>query len=178
MNLIRLCCFLIFSQIYSQDIRINELVASNSVFQDEDGDTPDWIELYNYGSSPVSLINWSISDEEDDNNPWVFPEIILNEDEYMLLWASNKNRGQLTYPRTLITEGDLFKYITPTSSVSSNWTNINYNDNSWSEGSSGFGYSDSDDNTNIPSGTLSVFIRKDFTILDINNIFDTVHTTT
>ena len=170
MNLIRLCCFLLFTQIYSQDIRINELVASNSIFQDEDGDTPDWIELYNYGSSPVSLINWSISDEEDDTNPWVFPEIILNEDEYMLLWASNKNRGQLTYPRTLITEGDLFKYITPTSSVSSNWTSVNYNDNSWSEGSSGFGYSDSDDNTNIPSGTLSVFIRKDFTILDINNI--------
>jgi hypothetical protein len=110
MNLIRLCCFLLFTQIYSQDIRINELVASNSTFQDEDGDTPDWIELYNYGSSPVSLINWSISDEEDDTNPWVFPEIILNEDEYMLLWASNKNRGQLTYPRTLITEGDLFKH--------------------------------------------------------------------
>ena len=170
MNLIRLCCFLLFTQIYSQDIRINELVASNSTFQDEDGDTPDWIELYNYGSTPVSLINWSISDEEDDTNAWVFPEIILAEDEYMLLWASNKNRGQLTYPRTLITEGDLFKYITPTSSVSSNWTSVDYNDNSWSEGSSGFGYSDSDDNTNIPSGTLSVFIRKDFTILDINNI--------
>ena len=109
MNLIRICCFLLFTQIYSQDIRINELVASNSIFQDEDGDTPDWIELYNYGSSPVSLINWSISDEEDDNNPWVFPGIILNEDEYMLLWASNKDRGQLTYPRTLITEGDLFQ---------------------------------------------------------------------
>jgi hypothetical protein len=40
MNLIRLCCFLLFTQIYSQDIRINELVASNSIFQDEDGDTP------------------------------------------------------------------------------------------------------------------------------------------
>ena len=170
MNLIRLCCLLLFTQIYSQDIRINELVASNSIFQDEDGDTPDWIELYNYGSSPVSLINWSISDEEDDNNPWVFPEIILNEDEYMLLWASNKNRGQLTYPRTLITEGELFKYITPTSSVSSNWTSVNYNDNSWSEGFSGFGYSDGDDNTYIPYGSLSVFLRKDFSISNINNI--------
>ncbi|MDG1219742.1 MAG: lamin tail domain-containing protein, partial [Flavobacteriaceae bacterium] len=95
MNLIRLCCFLLFTQIYSQDIRINELVASNSIFTDEDGDTPDWIELYNYGSTPVSLINWSISDEEDDTNPWVFPDVTLNEDEYMLLWASNKDRGQL-----------------------------------------------------------------------------------
>ena len=170
MNLIRLCCFLLFTQIYSQDIRINELVASNSIIFDEDGDTSDWIELYNYGSTPVSLINWSISDEEEDSNPWVFPDVTLNEDEYMLLWASDKNRGQLTYPRTLITEGDLFKYIVPTSSVSSNWTSINYNDNSWSEGSSGFGYSDGDDNTYIPYGTLSVFTRKDFTISDINNI--------
>ena len=58
MNLLRLCLFLIFSQVFSQDIRINELVASNSIIFDEDGDTPDWIELYNYGSVPVSLINW------------------------------------------------------------------------------------------------------------------------
>ena len=55
MNLIRLCCFLIFTQIYSQDIRINELVASNSIFLDEDGDSPDWIELYNYGLSLIHI---------------------------------------------------------------------------------------------------------------------------
>ena len=170
MNLIRLCCLLVFTQIYSQDIRINELVASNSIFPDEDGDTPDWIELYNYGNSPVSLINWSISDEEEDTNPWIFPDVTLNEDEYMLLWASDKNRGQLTYPRTLITEGDLFKYIIPSSPVSSNWTSVNYNDNFWFGGLSGFGYGDGDDNTNITYGSLSVFIRKDFTISNINNI--------
>ncbi len=47
---------------------------------------------------------------------------------------------------------------------------INYNDNSWLEGSSGFGYSDGDDNNIFLNGTLSVFIRKDFTISNINNI--------
>ncbi len=41
-----------------------------------------------------------------------FQMLLLNEDEYMLLWASNKNRGQLTYPRTLINQGDTFRYIT------------------------------------------------------------------
>ena len=170
MNLIRLCCFLLFTQIYSQDVRINELVASNSIIFDEDGDTPDWIELYNYGSSPVSLLNWSISDEEDDNNPWVFPEIILAEDEYLLIWASNKNRGQLTFPRTLINQGDIFKFIIPTSSISDSWTSINYNDNSWSEGTSGFGYSDGDDSTYISNGTTSVYLRKDFTVSNIDDI--------
>ena len=36
-----------------QTIQLNEIVSSNgeNLF-DEDGDTPDWIELYNYGSTP------------------------------------------------------------------------------------------------------------------------------
>jgi len=175
MKLIRLCCFLLFTQIYSQDIRINELVASNSIFFDDDGDTSDWIELYNYGNLPVSLLNWSISDEEDDNDPWIFPDITLNQDDYILIWASDKNRGQLIYPRTLINKGDTFRYIIPNYEYPVNiWTVVNYNDNSWSEGPSGFGYSDGDDNTNIPTGSLSAFIRKDFTISDINNIVSLV----
>ena len=55
--LLRLCVFFvfIFSFSFSQTIRINEVAASNSIFQDEDGDTPDWIELYNYGSEEISL---------------------------------------------------------------------------------------------------------------------------
>ena len=170
MNLIRLFCFLLFTQIYSQDIRINEVVASNSIIYDEDGDTPDWIELYNYGSTPISLINWSISDVEDNDEPWIFPEIILAEDEYMLIWASNKNRSQLTFPRTLLNQGDTFKYISPTSSVPNIWTGVNYNDNTWFEGPSGFGYSDGDDATNLDNGTISVFLRKDFTISNIDDI--------
>ena len=41
--LINLTCF-------SQSIRINEAVSSNSNLIDEDGDSPDWFELYNYGN--------------------------------------------------------------------------------------------------------------------------------
>ena len=58
---------------FSQSVRINEVSASNSIFLDEDGDTPDWIELYNYGSEEISLNNWSLTDIFDDNNPWTFP---------------------------------------------------------------------------------------------------------
>ena len=158
------------SNVFCQDIRINELVASNSIIYDEDGDTPDWIELYNYGSAPVSLQNWSVSDVVDNDNPWIFPDITINEDEYLLIWASNKNRGQLTFPRTLINQGDTFRYITPNSSVPNIWTGVNYNVNSWLEGSSGFGYNDGDDSTNISNGTISVFLRKDFTVSNIDDI--------
>ena len=47
----------------SQTIRINEVVSSNSIYFDEDGDTPDWIELYNYGTQSVNLSNWTLSDD-------------------------------------------------------------------------------------------------------------------
>jgi len=169
-KLFRLILFLMSSNVFCQDIRINELVASNSIIYDEDGDTPDWIELYNYGSAPVSLQNWSVSDVVDNDNPWIFPDITINEDEYLLIWASNKNRGQLTFPRTLINQGDTFRYITPNSSVPNIWTGVNYNVNSWLEGSSGFGYNDGDDSTNISNGTISVFLRKDFTVSNIDDI--------
>jgi len=169
-KLFRLILFLMSSNVFCQDIRINELVASNSIIYDEDGDTPDWIELYNYGSAPVSLQNWSVSDVVDIDDPWIFPDITINEDEYLLIWASNKNRGQLTFPRTLINQGDTFRYITPNSSVPNIWTGVNYNVNSWLEGSSGFGYNDGDDSTNISNGTISVFLRKDFTVSNIDDI--------
>ena len=43
---------------------INEVCSSNSSFnQDDDGDYPDWIELYNAGASTVNLFKYSISDD-------------------------------------------------------------------------------------------------------------------
>ena len=61
-NLVRLFCFILLiisTSVYSQNIRINEIVASNFIHFDEDGDTPDWIELYNYGSNSISLNNYT-----------------------------------------------------------------------------------------------------------------------
>lgn len=45
------------------DVLITEIGPSNHcTYFDENGDTPDWVELYNNGSSTVLLNNWSISD--------------------------------------------------------------------------------------------------------------------
>ena len=40
-----LLCFLSLGSTQAQTIRINEAVSSNSIFFDEDGDTPDWLEF-------------------------------------------------------------------------------------------------------------------------------------
>ncbi|NDB56479.1 lamin tail domain-containing protein, partial [archaeon] len=160
----------VFNISFTQSVRINEVVASNSNLIDEDGDTPDWIELYNYGSEEISLSNWSLTDVLDDNNPWIFPDISMDAGEYLLIWASDKDRSGITYARTLINEGDSFRYEIPNEDTDINWMNTDFNDDEWSIGNSGFGYADGDDNTYIAAGTLAVYLRKSFTIEDVSEI--------
>ena len=154
----------------AQQVRINEAISSNSIFIDEDGDSPDWFELYNYGNESISLKNWSVSDKDDNPKKWIFPDISINANDYLLVWASGKDRGNSNTFRTLINWGDEFRYIIPDSQTSNNWKNLDFDDDNWQTGNSGFGYGDGDDETIIPNGTLSLFIRKTFTINDLNDI--------
>lgn len=70
-------------------ILINEIVASNTNgLTDFAGETPDWIELYNPTNQSIDLNNWTIS---DGNNRWQFPTVQLAPNEYLVLFASDKN---------------------------------------------------------------------------------------
>lgn len=156
--------------IKAQTIRINEVVSSNSIYTDEDGDTPDWLEIHNYGNQDVSMNGWSLTDDENDLTQWTFPDIILAPNEYMLLWASSKNITLINTPKTLVNQGDEFKYLIPTNEPNTNWKTLNFDDSTWTSGVSGFGYADGDDATIIPNGTKSIFLRKTFTISDLATV--------
>ena len=169
LQLIILFVFFIFN-LKAQTVRINELVSSNSVYTDEDGDTPDWLEIHNSGNQNISLIDWSLSDDINDLTKWTFPDITLTPNEYFLLWASSKNISTFSYPRTLINQGDEFNYLIPTSEPNANWNTLNFDDSSWLSGISGFGYNDGDDTTVIPIGTQSIYLRKTFTINNLSTI--------
>ena len=60
----------------------------------------------------------------------------------------------------LIDAADTWKYTVPVSEPPLNWTDPEFNDAAWNSGQGGFGYGDNDDNTILPLGTISVFIRK------------------
>lgn len=76
-----------------QDIVINEIVSNNlSGLQDEDGDFSDWIELYNNGDDPVDLSGYFISDNASNPYKWMFPEIEIPPQSFLLLFASGKDR--------------------------------------------------------------------------------------
>ncbi len=74
---------------------INEVMASNSnVIADEDGSYEDWIELYNPGPDSIQLGGYGISDDYDRPFRWVFPSYKMAPEEYLLIWASGKDRYQ------------------------------------------------------------------------------------
>lgn len=78
----------------AQDVSLNEVMASNSsVIADEDGDYEDWIEIYNYGDDEVNLEGFYLSDDYSVPYMWEFPETIILPGEYLLVWASGKDRN-------------------------------------------------------------------------------------
>jgi hypothetical protein len=75
------------------EIRINEFLASNRAgLLDEDGDAEDWIELHNPGLETVSLAGWSLTDDPRRPGQWAFPLVTLGPDEYLVVFASGKDR--------------------------------------------------------------------------------------
>ena len=151
-----------FARTLAQDIRINEVAPVNVSVLDEDGDTPDWFELYNYGAETINLNGWSLSDKQGDSLEWEFPDISLGPDQYMLLWASGKDRKTIGFPRTFVAPGDQVRYILPVSEPDASWREIGFDDTGWTKNITGIGYGDGDDETSVPNGTITVFLRKEF----------------
>ncbi|MBR5427875.1 MAG: CotH kinase family protein, partial [Clostridia bacterium] len=89
-------CFLIcvlFSACGKSDgkVIINEIMASNSAaYTDEEGDNPDWIELFNEGDSAEDLTGWSISDE-DGSKKYIFTGGSIPARGYLLLYADKSS---------------------------------------------------------------------------------------
>ena len=72
---------------------LNEIMASNgSSIADEDGDNEDWIEIFYDGEEPLNLGGYYLSDDYDEPRMWEFPDITIQPGQFLLVWASNKDR--------------------------------------------------------------------------------------
>ncbi|HEY0549299.1 MAG TPA: CotH kinase family protein, partial [Verrucomicrobiae bacterium] len=72
---------------------INEINVSNeNGIRDEDAEAEDWIELYNGGTNSVNLAGWSLSDQLDEPGQWIFPTKVLLPGQYLVVFASGKDR--------------------------------------------------------------------------------------
>jgi len=80
-------------QLLAVDVLISEFVASNGTsLLDEDGESSDWIELYNAGAEDVNLAGWHLTDDANDRNKWSFPPVDLPAGAYLVVFASDKDR--------------------------------------------------------------------------------------
>ena len=80
-------------------LRITEFMAdSETGLVDEEGELVDWIEIHNHSPQKKSLKNWSLTDSEKDLHRWVFPNIYLAAGEYLIVFASGKDRRQTDRP--------------------------------------------------------------------------------
>ncbi|KAL4445750.1 hypothetical protein ABPG77_008949 [Micractinium sp. CCAP 211/92] len=83
-------------------VLISELMTENkATIKDEDGSTPDWIELHNTGSSAVSLAGYQLVDSPTPSSAdsWTFPSgVSLAPGQYLLVFASGKNRNNPSSP--------------------------------------------------------------------------------
>ena len=79
------------------DPLITEFMAdNNNVLLDVDGDTPDWIELHNPGVAPIDLQGWFLTDDPTLANKWEIPSVTLEAGEYLVVFASGKDRNDPT----------------------------------------------------------------------------------
>ena len=52
----------------------------------------DWIEIYNPDPAPVSLAHYALTDDWEDPTKWVFPEVTLPGQGFLVVFASGKDR--------------------------------------------------------------------------------------
>ncbi len=60
---------------------------------DQDNNSSDWIELYNEGTLAINLSHYSLSDEVEQLNKWIFPNINIPANGTLLFFASGKNNN-------------------------------------------------------------------------------------
>ena len=73
---------------------LNEVVSLNDEsLEDEDGDSPDWVEILNGSDASVNLAEWGLSDEPAAPFKWTFPAVTLPPRGYLVVFVSGENRA-------------------------------------------------------------------------------------
>ena len=118
---------------------ISEFLSSNAGgLEDEDGDSTDWIEIYNPSTEAVDLAGWTLSDDDQNLGKWTFPPTLLGPSESLVVFASGKDRavtGQELHTNFSISSGgEYLGLVDPQGSVATEFapsfpeqsTNVSY----------------------------------------------------
>ena len=67
------------ASVQGASLRISEFLAENDGgLVDQDGESPDWIEIQNTTASVVNLAGWRLTDNQTNLTKWIFPATNLS----------------------------------------------------------------------------------------------------
>lgn len=130
---ISLLCMLLFcwslysyAQVDTGSVYISEFMASgNTILIDQDREFHDWIEIYNASDFPIDLSGWHVTDDPDNLDRWTFQSIIIQPKEYIIVFASGKDKQNVTDIHTnfsLSSGGEYLALIKPDGSIAHSYT--------------------------------------------------------
>ncbi len=101
--------------------RITEFQAADGLLEDEDGDRPDWIELFNPNAFTLNLANYTLTDDPLLPARWAFPLANLSPGGYLVVYASGKDRkvvgARLHTNFSLSASGEYLRLSSPTGTL-------------------------------------------------------------
>lgn len=87
-----LTLFFFFQTPINAQIFLNEIMASNEKsLLDGNGNTPDWIELYNVSNATINLKDWQLSDDAAEPEKWTLPQISIPAKSFLVVFASGND---------------------------------------------------------------------------------------
>lgn len=76
----------------AQTVVINEFMSSNYLFLlDSEGESSDWIEIFNQSQDTVNLGSYFLSDNPEKIYKWQFPDVKIAPDSFLVVFASGKD---------------------------------------------------------------------------------------
>ena len=76
---------------------ISEIVPINkTIIFDEDNEYSDYIEIYNSSDKEINLDGFFLTDELISSKKWSFPKLIIRPHEYLVVFASGKDKCNLS----------------------------------------------------------------------------------
>lgn len=102
----------------SPGVIISELMADNArTLHDEDGDSSDWIEIFNPAPTPARLEGWFLTDDPLNLRKWRFPNVAVPANGFLVVFASEKDRtnatGRLHTNFKLSIDGEYLALVAP-----------------------------------------------------------------
>lgn len=84
--------FAIFAfKVSAEGLVINEFSAKNETgITDKDGETVDWIELYNNSEISINLLGYALSDDSEEKDKFILPQTTIEAHDYLIVYASGK----------------------------------------------------------------------------------------